>query len=173
MLRGSLPPAVAELFLVRRMDNAHRRILSSPYTVVWKFIFPAIWISGFGAGAIAVCTSATDANRWIFPTVWIVASAWLLWFALRLRRVAISSDTLYISTYRREISLPLSSIVRVTQSYMSRPQTITLHTDRDTLLGRKFLFVAPGWPRIISRHPLAIELDELIAQHRSPSHANA
>jgi hypothetical protein len=41
------------------------------------------------------------------------------------------------------------------------------------LLGRKFVFVAPGWPRIISRHPLAVELEERIAQHRSASHANA
>jgi hypothetical protein len=152
--------------------DAQRRILSSPYTVVWKFGFPAIWICGFGAGAIAAGISATDANRWIFPLVWIVASAWLLWFALRLRRIAISDDTLYVSTYFREISLPLSQICRVTQSYISRPQTIALHADRDTLLGRKFVFVAPGWPRIISRHPLAIELEERIAQRRSASHAN-
>jgi len=152
---------------------AQRRILSSPYTVVWKFIFPAIWICGFGAGAITAAASHTDANRWVFPSVWIVGSAWLLWFALRLRRIAISGDTLYISTYFREISVPLSQICRFTQSYMSRPQIIALHSDRDTALGRKFVFVAPGWPRIISRHPLVIELEERIAQRRSASHANA
>jgi hypothetical protein len=153
--------------------DAQRRLLSSPYTVVWKFIFPAIWICGFGTGAIAVGVSTTETNGWILPSVWIVASAWLLWFAWGLRRIAISGDTLHISTYFREISLPLSQIRLVTQSYMSRPQTITLHVDRDTPLGRKFVFVAPGWPRIISRHPLAVELEELTAQHRAPSNANA
>src|SRR4029077_6432986 len=148
------------------MERTQLRFLSFPYTVLWKFIFPAVWISGFGAGAVAVAFTGEGDRRWIMPCVWIVASAWLLWVALRLRPITLSGDTLYVSTYRREISLPIASICRVTQSYMFRPQTITLHTDCDTPLGRKFLFVAVGWPRIFSRHPLAIQLEELAAQHR-------
>jgi len=158
------------------MEALQRRILSSPYTVFWKFIFPSIWITGFGAGAVMAAFADQGDSRWIFPSVWILGSSWLLWFALRLRRVSISDETLHISTYVREISLPLSAISRVTQSYMSRPQTITLRTDRDTPLGRKFVFVAAGWPRIVSRHPLAVQLEELVAQHdhlvtRAPNQA--
>jgi len=155
------------------MQNEPRNLLSSPYTVFWKFIFPAIWITGFGAGAVAVALTAAGESRWIFPSMWLVGSVWLLWFALRLRRVAIGGDTLYVSTYLREIPLPLVSISRVTQSYISGPQTITLHADSDTPLGRKFVFVAAGWPRMLWRHPLAVQLEQLVAQHRSPNHANA
>jgi hypothetical protein len=148
------------------MENDRRRIISSPNTVFWKFVFPAVWIASFGAGAISVATSERDLSRWTFPLVWFVASTWLLWFAFRLRRVAISDSVLHISTYRREISLPLSSISRVTQSYMFRPQTITVETDRGTPLGRKFLFVAPGWPSIFRPNPTTVELERLIQQHR-------
>jgi hypothetical protein len=155
------------------MENAQRKLLSAPSTIFWKFVFPTIWISGFGAGAITSALRAHDDSRWIFPAVWILGSSWLLWFALRLRRVALGGETLYISTYRREIALPLSAICRVSQSYMSRPQTICLRADRETPLGQKFIFIAGGWPRIISPHPLAVDLEQLVAKHRSPSHAHA
>ena len=149
------------------------RIVSSPSTVFWKFIFPGVWIVGFGAGAIvsALTSASGDFSRWLPVCIWLAGSAFLLFFSVRLCRVAISDDCLLVSTYFREISVPLSAISQVTQSYLSRPQTLTVRVDRDTKFGRKFLFVPPGWPRIFSRHPLAIELEQIAAKNQSVSDA--
>jgi hypothetical protein len=149
------------------------RIVSSRSTIFWKFVFPGLWIVGFGAGAIvSVFTSVPgEASRWLPICIWLGGSAFLLFFSVRLCWVAISDGCLLVSTYFREVSLPLSAISQVTQSYLSRPQTLTVRVDRDTPLGRKFLFVASGWPRIFSRHPLAIELEEIAAQSQSASDA--
>ena len=149
------------------------RIVSSSSTVFWKFIFPGLWIVGFGAGAVvsAFTSAPGDSSRWLPVCIWLGGSAFLFFFSVRLCWVAISGGCLLVSTYFREISVPLSAISRVTQSYLSRPQTLTVCVDRDTTLGRKFLFVAPGWPRIFRRHPLAIELEQIAAQSQSVSDA--
>jgi hypothetical protein len=147
--------------------------VSSQSTVFWKFVFPGLWIVGFGAGAVVSAFTSTpgDFSRWVPVCIWLGGSAFLLFFSVRLCWVAISDGCLLVSTYFPEISVPLSAISQVTQSYLSRPQTLTVRVDRDTSLGRKFLFVAPGWPRIFSRHPLAIELEQIAAQSQSVSNA--
>jgi hypothetical protein len=149
------------------------RIISSPSTIFWKFVFPGIWIAGFGAGVIVASLASTprDSSRLLPLCIWLLGSVFLIWFSVRLCWVAISDRCLLVSTYFRETSVPLSAIARVTQSYMSKPQTITVRIDRDTTLGRKFVFVAPGWPRIFRRHPLAIELEQIAAQSHSDSDA--
>jgi hypothetical protein len=156
------------------MAATPRRIVSSRSTVFWKFVFPALWIVGFGAGAIvsALASAPGDASRWLPLCIWLLGSAFLVWFSVRLCWVAISDGCLVVSTYFRETSVPLSAVSGVTQSYLSRPQTLTLRIDCDTALGRRFLFIAPGWPRIFSRHPLAIELERMSALSQSDGDAN-
>jgi hypothetical protein len=52
---------------------------------------------------------------------------------------------------------------------MSRPQTITIHLDRETALGRKIVFIPHGWPHFLSRHPVTDQLLAIIDRfHPAP-----
>ena len=157
------------------------RTLSSFLTFPWKFIFPAVWIAGFGAGTVALWLDVfrgrdnqppPDWMRWEFITLWAVGSGFLLWFSRRLCRVSISDNALFASNYFRHITVPLAAILRVRQSYMSRPQTITIYLDRQTELGRRIVFIPHGWPHFISRHPVTDSLNAIVERFRpSPPHS--
>ncbi|HEY2411966.1 MAG TPA: hypothetical protein VGI40_06975 [Pirellulaceae bacterium] len=109
------------------------RVYSSPFTVWWKFIFPLLWISGFGAGTAGLWLGVfhgrdneppPDWMRWQSLVMWLGFSAFLVWFASRLHRVSLQDDILTASNFYGEISIPADAICRVSQSYMSNPQTI-------------------------------------------------
>jgi hypothetical protein len=143
-------------------------------TFVWKFVFPTIWICIFGVGVASVSIGefrggetelAPQSVRWIFLGFWVIAAAYLLWFSSRLCWVAVGGDSLFASNYFRRIRVPLSAISRVKQSYMSRPQTITIYLDRQTPLGGKVVFIPLGWPHFLSQHPITAELQETIARY--------
>lgn len=152
-----------------------QQTLSSSLTVVWKFIFPAVLISGFGAGTAALWLGAfqgrdnqlpPDWMRWQFLAMWLVTSTFLIWFSWRLRRVSLRDGVLTASNYLREISVPVTAISRVTQSYMSRPTTITIHLDCQTTLGRKIVFVPQGPHHFLSTHPITDALNEIVIRTR-------
>ncbi len=158
------------------------RNLSSSATVWWKFIFPAIWISGFGAGTAALWFGdfrgpknqpPPDEMRWIFLAVWLVASTVLVWFSRRLHRVSLRDDVLTISNYFSEISVTVTAISRVTQSYMSNPPTNTIHLHQQTSLGKRIVFVPAGRARFLSEHPTTTELKDIAARTHKDHHANA
>ena len=159
-----------------------KRELSSSATVWWKFVFPAIWISGFGAGTAALWLGVfhgrdnqppPDWMRWQFLGIWLAASAFLIWFSRRLFRVSLHDSTLIASNFFREVSIPVTAISRVTQSYMSRPPIITIHLDHQTLLGHRIVFVPAGPARYLSEHPTTTELKDILARTHKDHHANA
>jgi hypothetical protein len=146
-----------------------QRPLSSSLIGWWKFVFPIVWVAGFGAVTVAIWLGAfsgldnepaSEWMRWQSLIMWLAGSLWLIWFSRRICRVGISEDTIFASNYSRHIGVPLSAILRVSQSYMSRPQTITIHLDRETTLGRKIVFIPHGVPHYLSRHPVT---DQLLA----------
>jgi hypothetical protein len=147
--------------------------LSSSLTAWWKFIFPAVWISGFGAAALGLWLGVfrgrghkppPDWMRWQFLAMWLIGSAFLVWFSRRLHRVSIHDGVLTASNYFRTISVPLAAISRVRQSYLSNPQMISIYLDRQTGLGRKIVFVPRGRAHFLSEHPVTKALNEMIAR---------
>ncbi|MGC3990226.1 MAG: hypothetical protein QM796_11200 [Chthoniobacteraceae bacterium] len=156
-----------------------QRELSSSLTAWWKFIFPAIWISGFGAGTAALWLGAfhgrdnqppPDWRRWQFLAMWLGASAWLIWFARRLHRVSLQDGVLTASNFFREVSVPVTAISRVTQSYMSRPPTITIYLDHQTSFGHRIVFIPAGRAHYLSEHPTTTELKEILARTHKDHH---
>ncbi len=159
-----------------------QRELSSSATVWWKFIFPLIWISGFGAGTVALWLGAFHGRdnqpppiwmRWQFLGIWLVASAFLIWFSSRLRRVSLRDGQLIVSNFFREVSIPVTVMTRVRQSYMSRPPTIIIYLDRQTPLGRRVVFVPEGRSHYLSEHPMTTELKAILARTHNDDHAIA
>jgi hypothetical protein len=140
------------------------RTISSAQTLLTKFVFPVIWITGFGVGTILTLTSprATDEPVLLFPAIWIVGAAFI-WITCRpLKKVQMDGEGLVVSNYLREIRVPRRAIsgVRENRWLNHHPVTITLREDLG--FGRQITFMPTVrmfafW----SSHPIVAELQSL------------
>ena len=143
------------------------RTLSSAQTFISKFIFPIVWITGFGIGTISMwivpsagqAANAMSGERVQFLGVWIAGSAFVLWLSANLKRVRIDNGFLYISNYRKEITIPLSQIREVTENRWINTHPVTIHFRTITEFGEKITFMPTirlfgFW----SSHPVVQEL---------------
>ncbi len=154
------------------------RVLSSPTTSFWRYVFPALWIGGFGVGTLALWLGAFHGRhgepppefmRWLFPGVWLVGSSLLLRFARRLCDVSLHEDaTLEVCRPGHQPErVPLSAVARVSQN-RSNPPTITLHLRAADGPERRVVFLPEGPRRFFSEYPVTAELRAL-ARRRLPS----
>jgi len=147
--------------------TAHPRTLSSAQTFLMKVIFPVVWIVGFGIGTLALWfdamhgaagETASPETKWQFLAAWVAGSAFILWGCAGLKRVRIDREFLYVSNYRREISVSLSSIATVTENRWINIHPVTVHFRVPTEFGQKVTFMPTvrlfGW----SSHPVVKEL---------------
>src|SRR5579863_832812 len=85
------------------------RTLSSAQTFFMKLIFPLFWIAGFGFMALSPFlgrfrdNSDFDGMKWFFLSVWLLGTVFVYWACVRLKRVRIDNEALYISNYIKEI----------------------------------------------------------------------
>jgi hypothetical protein len=151
-----------------RLSNGE---LSSSVTFIYKFVFPAIWIS---IGGFLLFVTIEGIHRTTFPDTatsllivvpWLLGAVFLLQLATPVLRVELRDGRLYASNYRREIEIPRSDIVSVTQNVWVNVRPITLHLRNETPFGRRIRFIPPG--RVIfafwKEDPLVDELRELAA----------
>jgi hypothetical protein len=111
--------------------------------MLWKLLFPCIWIPGFGAGTIAMWQASTSGlDHWMFTVIWIVGSFLTLLFAAKLKHVRVDGDQLFIKGYFLEISMPLSNIKDVHEIRWFNPRTGTLRLRRASEFGDKIYFIA-------------------------------
>lgn len=115
-----------------------------------KFVFPAVWIVGFGASTVAALRSARGstphamAGALIVTAIWLACSAVLLWFCAPLKRVRLRSGRLLVSNFRAEIEVPPGDIARVTQNKWVNLRPITIHLRTPGVFGRKISFIPPS-----------------------------
>jgi hypothetical protein len=147
-----------------------RRTVSSAQTFISKWVFPTIWIGGFGLGTCAMWFGAfrdragrppPDEIKWIFLAAWLVGSAFLVWFCARLKRVQVDDEALYLSNYWSEVRIPLTDISHFTQSYFSRPPTVTIHLRGVSPVGRHVVFIPRFRWFLFGTHPIIVELQAL------------
>ena len=135
-----------------------RRELSSLQTVLFKFVFPALWVLVVGWDAKDDLT---------FLIIWAVGSTLILWLSVRLKRVEIESGNLYVSNYVREITIPLTDVEHVTEVGWINIQPVTIHLRRATDFGDKITFMPKArFFGLWSSHPV---VDELIIEARRAS----
>src|ERR1700674_3488223 len=100
------------------------RTISSGQTILAKFIFPVVWIGGFGLGTMPLWLAPLHARsgapppdmKWLFLAVWICGTAFVLWLSAGLKKVRLDDETIYISNYVSEISVPLGLIEDATKT---------------------------------------------------------
>jgi len=134
--------------------------LSSLQTFFGKFIAPPIWIGVFG---FVVMKSRLDAKVWpLMFAAWIVGSGFIYWSCVRLKRVSIDDQFLYVSNYLQEIAVPFSFIGDVTQTPWMNNQTVTIHFKLTTEFGDNIVFLPSfRFSPFIGPHPVVARLKQL------------
>lgn len=81
---------------------------------------------------------------------------------MKYKKVAVDDRFLYVSNYRKEITIPLSNIGDVTEVKWVRTRPITIHLKTDSEFGRKIIFT-PKWKGFsaFASNPIVAELKEL------------
>jgi hypothetical protein len=147
-----------------------RTLSSSARTNWYKYLFPVIWIGGFGAGTLALWLGALRGSndelppsdmRWGFLLMWIAGSTFILWFGRRVKYVEADEKNLHISSYSNEVSVPLNDVSDVTENRAFRPPTVTIHFRDSTRAGKNVVFIPPFRIYSPSPHPVIGELTEL------------
>lgn len=147
---------------------ANPRIISAEYTALVKF----------GMAVLGVLSLVGVALRWAehvrtheeVPAAVLAGGAigigfwaWVVWTCLRLKRVALTSDALLVSNFRREIRVPLRDVERVRQSLIETGLVI-IDLAGASDFGRRIHFIAKraaAWR--FSQHPIVDHLRDAVA----------
>ena len=155
---------------MRQPDPMAAKTISSVFSLVLKVLLPALWICAFGATTVLLWLKLMHGREggppdeaMIFLILWTAGSvSSFLLIPMRLKRMRIGQNGLYISNYLQEISVPFESIKDVTFSRWI-PGPITVHFRDDTAFGDRIVFLPVdfnfrNWNR---PHPVIAELRRL------------
>ena len=132
-----------------------------------KIVFPVFWISVFGAGTLVPWLGGMHAKagdppvlmKWEFLLFWIAGSGIVLWSCATLKRVRLDREFIYISNFRREISVPLSTISRVTENRWVNMHPVTIYFRVPTEFGDRIKFMPKSrFFGLWTSHPVVDEL---------------
>ena len=131
------------------------RDFSSSVTLIYKFVFPAIWIALCGMFVFQLTRidrpTGAAGNAIVLGVilVWAAGSMFFLRVSLPLLRVQLRDGHLYASNYFSEIEIHPSDIAEVTQNRWVKLRPITIHLRAPSEFGECLSFMPPV--RIIFR----------------------
>jgi hypothetical protein len=153
-----------------------RRNLSSTQTFLMKFVFPSVWLAAFTAGTVMLFVTGGIAGpdgppppemKWLFLGATVLGGLFLYWCCMRLKRVQIDEEWLYVSNYLREIRVPLRDIEDVSENRWINIRPITLTLRRETDFGGQITFMPKTrWWGFWRPHPVIRELDDTMRRMR-------
>lgn len=122
------------------------RRISSLATFFYKFILPVIFVVSL---INLVFYSFRPTAEFDAPSRKIAFGAFLflvftLWMYYRIKKVSIDKNNLYVSNYRKEITIPLSEITEVREFFWSEPRNVIIHIRNRTEFGDKIRFTVRG-----------------------------
>jgi hypothetical protein len=133
-----------------------------------KFVFPIVWIGGFALTTAGMFLEAMRDQqsaplppemKWGFLGATLMGTMIIWWWCIRLKRVSLSGDSLVISNYVREITVPLHELRDVTENRWVNIHPVTLHFRSDTDFGQSVMFMPKArWFAFFSSHPIVGEL---------------
>jgi hypothetical protein len=114
--------------------------LSSSITPFTKFVLPG----GFLAALPLWIFQIQDPRFGCLPALsWAAACAFLVWWTAPIKKVSLRGDEFVISNYRREVVVPVSSLLKISEGAGNRTPNIALIFDPPTSMGRKVRIVVP------------------------------
>lgn len=111
--------------------------LSSPATVFYKFVLPALLV----LVATVICLRTLIEDIKTVPLVIFVSSLILLleyWLYGRIKRISLDGSTLVISNFRKEVRIPLSDLEKASGSLGINPEVVSLYFRHATPLVRRY-----------------------------------
>jgi hypothetical protein len=148
-----------------------KRELSSKQTFLLKIILPVFIIIIFAASFLMLLISSRRTEFLpliiMFPVLLVVSLLAMRLTLMKYKKVSIDEQFLYVSNYRKEITIPVSDIADVTEVKWFRTRPITIHLKNDSQFGRKIVFTPKlnGF-RIFADNPFVAELKELAANQK-------
>jgi len=117
-----------------------------------KFIFPVFWIGIFAAGTLSMFLAADSwhgagntrpdpEQRWLFLLITIFGAVFIWWTSMRLKRVRMDDQALYISNYVKEIVVPLSNVAEVGENRWINIHPVTVRFHSQTEFGSEITFM--------------------------------
>jgi hypothetical protein len=155
--------------------KVEEKFLSSAQTFVLKYVFPPLWIGGFGAGTLALWLGAMHSRngmplppvmKWAFLVGWCAGTTFIVWFCRQLKRVRLMGGVLYVSNYWREVAIPLGMVDRVSEIRWINVHPVSLHLRRSSEFGDSIMFIPKTRFFGFSAHPVVAEIEQLIAATR-------
>ncbi len=142
--------------------------LSSLLTFFDKFIFPTVWLGGFGLGTVLLLLNPPrDGEN---PLVLVAALAFgavvFYRWGFSLKRVRATENGLLVSNYRREIFVPYEWICGVRENKLINIRPITVQLRSATAFGSSFVFMPYTALVLFGDHPAATLLRERAAAAR-------
>ena len=130
------------------------RRISTLLTFPYKFISPIFLVFW-----LFVVMEARDLVFLVFGVLIFGFNVWLSW---GLKKISIDDNNLYVSNYRREITIPITEIDDVREFILSEPRRVTIHLKNPTEFGQKIIFLATyRWFVFLSPHPIVDELIQM------------
>jgi hypothetical protein len=161
----------------RRHNNTTpmRTRLSSRWTLFYRVVFPIAWIGVFGGatfgtwlGTFPTQPGTPEGMKYLFSTVWVLGSTFILWFTRGLRVVVLEGDTLLVRDLTEEERIPLQSVWSVTESRFINPKRIYLHLELGAASTERVVFLAPsGFQLPFTEHRMVKQLREAIYRSRT------
>jgi len=132
-----------------------KRTISSSFQSAFK-ILTLFFIVLVGGGFIAGCLN-TGRILWSALPLLGGLLALFLWFSVSRKTVQMDGRFLYVSVFRRVVSIPLEQISTVTESVGMRDRSVTIHFRSNTPFGRSITFT-PTFMFTRDPHPVVAEL---------------
>ena len=139
------------------------RELSSPLTFFYKFIFPLLWLGGFGYGVRSVIFSpqAYDA-RWLqYMVIWLGVFLFIYFTTGDVKKVHIDGNRLVVSNFFSTEEINISMVAAVDGTSFLSPKLVWFILKEPSSFGKKISFL----PRHrmsagLGKHPVVQELQK-------------
>ena len=157
-------PRRGTLASVPATSTEHVERLSSLLTFFYKFIFPTLWLGGFGLGTVwLVINPPRDGPHPLMFAAGLVFGAIVFYrWGFSLKKVRATENGLLVSNYRRETFVAYeqisSSSVRENKFISIRP--ITVQVRSATAFGSSFVFMPYTAFVLFADHPAVTRIRE-------------
>ena len=107
---------------------SYPRVLSTQFTIVFKFVFPTLWLTLMIAVMVGVASMAETHLALLFLAVILLVTALFWFYAWPIKKVVAYRDHLVVSNYLRTIRIAYSEVdsVREVRWINWRPTVVTL-----------------------------------------------
>ena len=141
--------------------------VSSSTTLFLKFALPISWIIFFGSltGALwlndigPVMGIPLATFRIVFTLFFLTGVGLLYWMVIRLKRVEMSRQFLYVTNYFKNVRYPFSQVKKLEEKDYFFFKSIVIHFKEPGYFGKKVTFIPSrtSFDRFLAEHPEVVK----------------